>query len=255
MKKHPRLILSLIMEDKRMIKRSKFSTYKYLGDPLNIIRIFNSKRVDEISLISCDKYDKNHSIDFEYLKLIAGEAFCPLTYSGGIRSLKDAEMIFSIGFEKIGLRNVLHTNPEIIKQISEKYGSQSVVIFIDYKHLENNEVEIYTSNNSFFKYKKRSSILDLIKKSESYGAGEIVLQCINREGQQNGLDLDLIKEISTSTQLPIISSCGMKNLTDARNAFRVGADGVMASKFFSLYGKCDGVLLTYPTYEEIELLK
>ena len=120
---------------------------------------------------------------------------------------------------------------------------------------KNNEVEIYPSNNSFFKYKKRSSILNLIKKAESYGAGEIVLQCINREGQQNGLDLDLIKEISTSTQLPIISSCGMKNLTDARNAFRVGADGVMASKFFSLYGKCDGVLLTYPTYEEIELLK
>ena len=254
MKKHPRVILSLIIDGKRMIKRSKFKNYKYLGDPLNIIRIFNSKRVDEISIISCENYEKKDiNIDFKYLEIISGEAFCPLTYSGGVRSLEDADKLFSIGFEKIGIRNLLHTNPEVIKQIAEKYGSQSVVIFIDYKELNNNEIEIYTSYNSFFKSTK-SSILKFIKNAESYGAGEVVLQSILREGQSKGLDLDIIKKIANKTMLPIISSCGLRDLSDARKAFLLGADGVMASKFFSLYGNCDGVLLTYPTYQDIQKL-
>ena len=185
MKKHPRVILSLIIEGKRMVKRSNFSFYKYLGDPINIIRIFNSKRVDEISIISCENFEeKDLSIDFQFLETIAGEAFCPLTYAGGIRNLEDADKLFSIGYEKIGIRNLLHTNPEVIKQISEKYGSQSVVIFIDYKELHNDLVEIYTSHNLFFK-SKRSSILELINDSESYGAGEIVLQLF-REGKSKG---------------------------------------------------------------------
>jgi len=256
MKKHPRLILSLILDDGRMIKRSKFENYKYLGDPLNIIRIFNSKRVDEISLISCFNNEKiNKNINFDYLEKLSSEAFCPLTYSGGIRTLKDAETIFSIGFEKIGLRYLLYSNPSLVKQISRKYGSQSIVIFIDYKELNNNEVEIHTSYNSHFKLKNKSSILDLIKKAEKYGAGEIILQCINRESQSVGLDLEIIKEASKETNIPIVASCGLRNLSDAKKALDLGANGVMASKFFCLYGKRDGVVLSYPSYEEIELIR
>ena len=153
---HPRVIVSLFLLGEKLYKTKSFKPYKYLGDPLNAIRIYNSKMVDEIALSA--SHDKKKSrLDksrLEFLETIASEAFCPLSYSGFIRNLNDCKNILSCGFEKIGFRTLIFENIKIIREFANKFGSQSAIAYLDYK-FENNKYLLFKSN-----YKKCSLSLE-----------------------------------------------------------------------------------------------
>ena len=254
---HPRVIVSLFLLGEKLYKTKSFKPYKYLGDPLNAIRIYNSKMVDEIALSAShdkriSKLDKSR---LEFLRTIASEAFCPLSYSGLVRNLDDCKNILSCGFEKIGFRTLIFENIQIIRDFANKFGSQSAIAYLDYK-FENNQYLLFKSNTkkSAISLKKRQ-LIAFSKTLESEGIGEIVFQSIDRDCSSKGLDIDLANSLKGEIGIPIILSGGLNSLDNAKKAFKYGADAVMGSKFFTLIGSKDGALITYPSYQEIADLR
>tara|TARA_B100000886_G_C20424278_1_gene493119 strand:+ start:1351 stop:2121 length:771 start_codon:yes stop_codon:yes gene_type:complete len=254
---HPRVIVSLFLLGEKLFKTKLFKPYKYLGDPLNAIRIYNSKMVDEVALSSShdERLSKLDSSRLKFLETIASEAFCPLSYSGLIRTLDDCKNILNCGFEKIGFRTLIYEDIKIIRDFSSKFGSQSTIAYLDYK-IKNKKYLLFNAKNKKnpLELEKKELIL-FAKKLENQGVGEIVFQSIDRDCSSKGLDVDLAESLKGEIGIPIILSGGLNSLNDAKKAFIYGADAVMGSKFFTLIGNKDGALITYPTYQEISALK
>ncbi len=245
----PRIIPCLLIQERGLVKTVKFSKPRYLGDPINAVRIFNGKGVDELCVLDINVSVQNNEPDFEYLKDIATEAFMPLSYGGGITKLSEAERLFFIGYEKIILNNSFVHNPNLVKDISNYSGSQSVVVSLDVKKDLLGRYVVYTKNG---KENTNMDPVSLAKKAEEYGAGEILLNSINRDGTMQGYDIKLVKEITDSVNIPVIACGGAKDINDFSDVIENGgAHAAAAGSLFVYYGSKKAVLINYPIEEDL----
>lgn len=245
-----RVIPVLLLKGEGLYKSVKFNNPKYVGDPINAIKIFNEKEVDEIVVLDIDASPNGKGPNFELIENMANEAFMPLGYGGGITTLDQAKKLFNLGVEKVILNSVLIENPNLVTEIANEVGSQSVVVCVDVKKNFWGKYECYGfSGKKSFKQKPE----DLVKKLVELGAGEIIINSIDNDGTFVGYDLPLIKQIADSTNVPVIASGGASSLDDFREAvLESNASAVAAGSMFVFHGKHRAVLITYPNIEELE---
>ncbi len=246
-----RVIPVLTIENNNLVKTVQFSKSKYIGDPLNAVRIFNEKEVDEIMLIDISATKNNREPNYELIESISGECLMPLSYGGGIRTLQQAKDIFALGVEKICLNNVALKDTLLISKLVNQFGSQSIIISIDIKRNIFKKPKIYSYLN---KKKLEHDWINFIKNLSEIGVGEILLNSVDKDGLLKGPDNELVEMLSKEINLPIVSLGGIASLHDMKKLIKSGASAVAAGSFFCFYGPHKAVLLTYPTYEEIKSL-
>lgn len=244
-----RVIPCLLIEDQGLVKTKKFKHPKYIGDPINALKIFNEKQTDEIIVLSIDKdrYDKGP--DFDFVSELTSECFMPLAYGGGITKLQQIESLFKIGVEKVVLGSLCYNNPKLVKEAISIFGSQSIVGVIDVKKKFFTDKYTVTINGGLTKVPFSPS--DYLQFIEDLGVGEVLVQFIDRDGERTGYDYRLLEALSHQSQLPLLTLGGANSLEDFKKAFQVGVSGVVAGSFFVMIPPYDAVLITYPTDSEI----
>ncbi|WP_035588022.1 AglZ/HisF2 family acetamidino modification protein [Hippea jasoniae] len=244
-----RIIPVLLMKNRGLYKGIKFKNHKYVGDPINTVRIFNEKEVDELIIFDIEASKANKSIDFDYLKEVVSEAFMPIGYGGGIKSVKDAENLFKIGIEKVILNTHAILNFQLIKELVKNFGSQSVVFSLDYKKTFFNGYKVFIKSGTKKTSYKPEDIASIM---EDLGAGEIILNDIDRDGTFNGYNIEMIKEISSNLSIPLIACGGARNLKDFKMAKDAGASACAAGSMFVFHMPHRAVVISYPRYEELK---
>ena len=245
--KRPRIIPTLLIEDNNLVKTKRFKSPIYLGDPLNAIRIFNEKNVDELCVMDIGASKSKRNPNFDLLSKMTSEAFMPLSYGGGIKSIDEIKLLFRIGFEKVIINTGFVLSEELIQKASKLFGSQSIVCDIDYKKT------IFGNKCYIEDGKRRINIepLELAKRAELCGAGEILLYAIDNDGKREGFDLELIKKVSSEINIPLIACGGANDIIDLKKALDYGASAVAAGSMFVLYGKKQAVLINYPDEKDL----
>lgn len=233
------------------MKTKRFKNSIYVGDPVNAIRIFNEKEVDELMVLDIDASKKNQEPNYELISRIAEECFMPLAYGGGIKNIEQAKRIYTCGVEKICIQSAALENPNMVAELASIFGSQSVMVSIDIKRNWRGKLKIYSSSTG---RSLKKDCLETIKILVQSGAGEILLNSVDRDGTLLGPDLDLIKSISNAIDVPLIAVGGVSSLSDIRAAVDAGASAVAAGAFFVFHGPHRAVLITYPKYHELERL-
>lgn len=247
----PRLIPCLLIQDQELVKTTKFSNPRYLGDPINAVKIFNGKGVDELCILDITATTQNRCPNFEYLKDIASEAFMPLSYGGGITNLSEIEKLFFIGYEKIIINTAFIHNPDLIRESANVAGSQSIVVSIDVRNDLFGKRSCYISDG---KTKITTDPVILAKKAEELGAGEILLNSISRDGTMQGYDIKLVKDITSAVSIPVIACGGAKDIYDFKKVLEEGgAHAAAAGSLYVYYGEQKAVLITAP--DENDLMK
>lgn len=244
-----RVIPCLLFSPSRggLVKTIKFAKPKYVGDPINAVRIFNEKEVDELMVLDIDATREGRGPDFEAIEELAGECFMPLCYGGGIRTAEDAFTLFGLGVEKVALQTAALLNPSLIREIADRAGEQAVVVSVDVKRG-------WTGRRRLFSHAGQASNgewQDAIRTAVQNGAGEILLNAVDRDGTLGGPDLDLIREASAIADVPLIATGGIASLADIKASTDAGASAVAAGAFFVFHGPHRAVLITYPRYEEL----
>lgn len=248
MLKH-RVIPCLLLKNGGLVKTIRFKDPKYVGDPINAIRIFNEKEVDELIVLDIDASKNNRNPDFTLLEKIAGECFMPLCYGGGIRSLEDAKILFTLGIEKVSLQSALLEDMNLVSNIAYHYGNQSVVASVDFKRGKFGSLRLYSHLSGKMQKEPKITYLQRVVKA---GAGEVLVNYVDRDGTMAGMDYDSIEEISEALTVPLIVTGGVGSLEDIKKAIVAGASAVAAGSFFVFHGPHKAVLITYPQYQELE---
>lgn len=246
-----RVIPSLLLKNGGLVKTIKFASPKYIGDPINAIKIFNTKEVDELMVLDIDASKDRREPNYALIEQFAGECFMPLCYGGGISTVEQASKIFKLGVEKICIQTAALENLNLIQKLADRFGSQSVVVSVDVKRDWLKRPKLYKSST------KESSSLDWIKfvnQSVEAGAGEVLLNAVDRDGTLQGPDLELIQQASKEISIPMIALGGIGSLKDIKDAVSAGASAVAAGAFFVFYGPHRAVLITYPEYQDLEKL-
>ncbi|MHB8108689.1 MAG: AglZ/HisF2 family acetamidino modification protein [Syntrophorhabdaceae bacterium] len=249
----PRIIPCLLVKNNGLVKTVNFSNGKYVGDPINAVKIFNEKIVDELIVLDVDATVQSKKPNYDLIKSLAAECRMPLCYGGGVRKVEQVEKIVSLGVEKVAMSAELVANPGLIAKAAEVVGSQSIVVVIDVrKNKQGDGYEVWTHNGT--KSNGLSPVL-LAKQAESLGAGEIVINSIDRDGVMKGYDLELIREIREVVHLPVTALGGAGSLTDIEELIKTfGIIGAAAGSLFVFKGKYKAVLINYPNPEEKDQL-
>tara|TARA_B110001450_G_C17580983_1_gene464910 strand:+ start:88 stop:852 length:765 start_codon:yes stop_codon:yes gene_type:complete len=241
-----RLIPCLLLEDDGLVKTRGFSASKYIGDPINAIRIFNEKRADELVIldISASRYQKPPN--FELIQDFAEECKMPLCYGGGIKTFDDAARIISLGVEKVAVSSLIYESPNVIKNIIRSIGSQSLVCVVDIKRSRVfSRYDVYSNNG---KVKQNIKLDDLLNELMCLGVGEIIINNIDRDGKMSGFDMDLFKFVRSRVTSPITMLGGAGSLEDVRELVSASDTvGAGCGSLFVLKGKFRAVLISYPT--------
>jgi cyclase len=239
-----RYIPCLLLKDNGLVKTVNFKNPKYVGDPINTIRIFNEKEVDELIFLDIEATPKNKEPNYKLLSEIANECFMPLAYGGGIKTFEQAQKIFNIGIEKVAINSALHSNLNLVTQIADVYGSQAVIGVIDVKKNFFGKNQI-VSNSAHDKHKY--SISEWVKNLEDAGVGEILITSVDNEGTWNGLDLELIKQVTSISKVPVIAHGGAGNVDHLMKGIKQGGANAIAMGSMVVYQKKDfGVLINFP---------
>ena len=249
---HIRVMPCLLLQSGRLVKTINFKKPNYVGHPVNAVKIYNDKEVDELVFLDISA-TKDGKIDFNKIREIASVCFMPLTYGGGVRSIEDMKKIYSLGVEKIIICTYAVENPEFITKAAKIFGSQSVVVAIDTKKnlWEKDEVFIHSGSEG-----SKLDPVEFARMMEVSGAGEIFLNSIDREGTFLGYDTDLIKKIAKAIKIPLIVCGGAKNISDFKKAVKNGASAVAAGSMFVYFrNNLDGVLINYPSREVLKEIR
>jgi cyclase len=247
--KRIRVIPVLLLHQRGLVKSVKFKDYKYVGDPINAVRIFNEKEVDELAIMDIDASRENREPDISRIKEIVSEAFMPIAYGGGITTADQAKKILSVGVEKLILNRSAVKNPGLITEIARQFGSQSMVVSIDYKKNFFGKQGVYIENG---KTNTGMDPLDFARQMEAAGAGEIILNSIEKDGSFTGYDLEMIEKISHAINIPMIAVGGASSLSDFKQAVQHGASAVSAGSMFVFQRPHRAVLISYPSRQELE---
>lgn len=246
---NPRIIPCLLVHNKGLVKTVKFKDPKYVGDPINAVKIFNEKEVDELIVLDIDATAQNYEPDYKMIENLATECRMPLCYGGGIKTLKQAQRIFNLGVEKIAISSIAIENPSFVTELAECVGNQSVVVVIDVKKKTfGSKYEIWTHNA------KINTGLDPVTfaiKMEEARCGEIVVNSIDNDGQMKGYDLQLIQRIRDAVSIPMTVMGGAGSIDDIGSLIKSHSIiGVSAGSLFVFKGKYKAVLINYPTLTE-----
>ena len=244
-----RIIPTLLCDNDELVKTQKFKNPKYIWDPINAVKIFNEKEVDELIFIDISASKQSKQPNFDLINEIASECFMPLSYGGGINDLNQMEKVLSCGVEKIIINNSLHDNSNLISEAEKIFGSQFLVASIDVKKNIFGKYCIYDYLN---KKVISKNILEYINLISSLGFGEIYLNNIDHDGVRNGYDIELISSIVSYTSLPVIACGGLKDFDDLKSAYDVGCSAASGGSYFIFQGKHRAVLISYADKEKIE---
>ena len=232
-----------------MIKTVQFKSAKYVGDSLNAIKIFNDKECDELIVLDISASKKGTKPDYDFISALASECFMPLGYGGGVRTIEDMKKLFSLGIEKVILNSAAINDVELISNAARIFGSQSIVVSIDVQKNIFGKYYLYSHSGLQVKQKEIFNHIDAVVEA---GAGEIILNSVDRDGAMKGYDLSLIKKVSTYIDVPLVALGGAGSLRDLADAISVGALGAAAGSFFIFHGPHRGVLISYPNQSEIK---
>lgn len=244
-----RVMPCLLLKNNRLVKTVQFKNPAYIGDPVNAIKIYNDKEVDELIFLDITATVENRSPPFENIINITNECFMPVTYGGGIAKIEDMRKIFHSGIEKISLNSFAISNPEFIKSAAKEFGSQSIIVSIDVKK------DIFGSYNVYSHSGTKKTNLDPIQHAvnmEQCGAGEILLTSINHEGMMNGYDIELISRVCKSINIPLIAHGGAGSVEHFKQAVEAGASAVASGSMVVYQGKNKGVLINFPSPAELK---
>lgn len=246
-----RVIPFLLTSDTGLVKTIKFNKRRYLGDAINAVRIFNEKEVDELVLLDIDATKRNSGPRFDYVEEVLSEAFMPVGYGGGITCLRQIEQLFKLGVEKVVLNSVLAHQPHLLSEVSKVFGSQGVVVSLDVKRDILGRRRAYVQGG---RQKLEGDPIEHVKRWEQLGAGEVVVNSIDRDGTRQGLDLELTAEVSAAVNIPVVALGGAGNITHLLAALRAGASAVGAGSMFVLHGIHQAVLISYLNQSELKTL-
>jgi len=248
---NPRVIPCLLLKNDGLVKTLKFSKPKYVGDPINVIRIFNDKEVDELIVLDIDASRDGRDPNYALIESFAGECFMPLCYGGGIRSVQQARQLFKLGIEKVCLQTAALDDLSIVTRIADNFGCQSVVASIDVKKNWLGKYQLYRSADG---KKIKQPWLQYLQNIVSAGAGEVIVNSVDLDGTMAGMNLDLIRRVASVVDVPFIAMGGLGSLLDIKAAIEAGASAVSAGAFFVFQDPHRAVLITYPDYRELRKL-
>lgn len=249
----PRITPCLLIQNGGLVKTQKFSDPKYVGDPINAVKIFNEKEVDELIVLDIDASSLGQEPNYALIRSLANECRMPLCYGGGVKNIEQLERIIQLGVEKVAISSAAVANPEFIEQAAKRVGSQSVVVVLDIKKTGLlRRYEVFTQNG---RASTGLSPVDFVEKMEKLGAGEIVINAIDQDGLMQGYDLSLIEAIRKRTSLPITALGGAGSLTDIEGLIqKFGIIGAAAGSLFVFKGKYRAVLINYPSRSDKDAL-
>jgi len=231
-----------------LVKTKRFTKPVYIGDPVNAVKIFNDKEVDELVFLDITATAQGRKPNIRYISEIATEAFMPLCYGGGLTNLADIRAVIKAGIEKVAINSALEKDPDLISRSADVLGSSSTVASIDIKKDFWGKYRVVTRNGS---NNLSMPPLEFAQLMEAKGAGEIMLNSVDRDGMMEGFDLKLIEEISKSLSIPVIASGGAGSIAHLKQAIQAGASAVAAGSMFVFQGKHRAVLITYPSQVEL----
>jgi cyclase len=247
-----RVIPVLLLRGRGLVKTIRFKNPTYIGDPINSVRIFNEKEVDELVFLDIDASREKRGPDFDLLEDIASEAFMPMAYGGGITAIDQIRRVFALGFEKVIIDSAAYSSDTLIRRSSDTFGAQSIVGCVDVKRTLLGRYELYSHSG---KTKQPMSLLDHVRALEKQGVGEIIVNAIDRDGTQVGYDLKLIRQVASAVQIPVVACGGAGSLDDMATAVNVaGASAVAAGSLFVYVGPHRAVLINYPPRDELSRL-
>lgn len=244
-----RAIPCLLLKNSALVKTTRFEDANYIGDPLNAIQIYNNLEVDELILLDITATNENRRPPFEVFSQVASECFMPFACGGGIKNIEDIKKIFNLGAEKVVICTQAVENPSLIKEASDLFGSQSIVVSIDVKKNRAGKYEVYIKSGA------KSTGLNPVEfavKMEQTGAGEIFLNSIDQDGMMTGYDTELIKMVSGVIKVPLIACGGAGRIEDLGMATKAGASAAAAGSLFVYQGPNRAVLINFPSHDELQ---
>jgi imidazole glycerol-phosphate synthase subunit HisF len=246
----PRVIPVLLLKDNILVKSVKFKDYKYIGDPINAVRIFNGFNADELVFLDIEASKKKRLISLDFVKNVGEEANMPFAVGGGVRSINDIRTIINAGAEKVIINTYAAENPDFIYEASDTFGSSTVCVCMDVKKNIFGKTVTRTFNGS---KSTGYSPIEFAGLMEDKGAGEIIVQSIDRDGAMSGYDIELVKKISENVKIPVIALGGAGNLEHLKEAYHKGfANGLAAGSLFIYQGTKRGVLVNYLENGELQ---
>lgn len=245
----PRVMPCLLLRGAGLVKTLEFADARYLGDPINAVKIFNDKEVDELVLLDIQASGGTREIQFDLVQEIVSEAFVPVCYGGGVTSVEDATRLLALGVEKISLNTSAVEDPSLVTRLAEKFGASTVLVSIDAKR-KRKRYEVMTRGG------KISTGLEpaaWARRAQELGAGEIAINSIDRDGSMKGYDIDLIRSVTSSVTVPVIAMGGAGEIDDFRRAVVDGhASACAAGAMFVFQGKHRAVLISFPGQDELD---
>ena len=241
----PRIIPCLLVHDRGLVKTVGFKEPKYVGDPINAVKIFNEKETDELMVLDIEATVHGHEPDYKMIADLAAECRMPLSYGGGVRNVEQAKRIIGLGVEKVALSAAALESPMLVTQIAHEIGRQSVVVVLDVKRrLLSKEYDVHTHNG---RRNTKRSVLDVAIQMQDLGAGEIVVNAIERDGQMKGYDLVLAARLREALHVPMTLLGGAGSLADIGALIKTcGVVGAAAGSLFVFKGAYRAVLINYP---------
>ncbi|NWG08524.1 MAG: imidazole glycerol phosphate synthase subunit HisF [Chloroflexi bacterium] len=248
----PRVMPCLLLKNGSLVKTVKFKNPEYIGDPINAVRIYNEKEVDELIFLDITATIDKREPPYKVLSEIASECFMPVTYGGGVRDLETIRRVLSLGVEKVSINSHAAENPEFVKAAAERFGSSTIVVSMDIrkKMFGRYEVVIYGGRKGM-----GLDPVEFASVMEKMGAGEILLTAIDRDGTQEGYDIDLIKSVTSSVSIPVIACGGAGRIDDFGLAVKDGgASACAAGSMVVYFGRNRAVLINYPDRDKLEAI-
>lgn len=238
----------LLLQGKGLVKTKQFKDPTYIGDPTNAVRIFNEKEADELIFLDITATGEGRGPNLKIVSTLADECFMPLAVGGGVKTLKDIRDLFSLGVEKVIINTHAHENPEFVRQAAQMFGSQSIVVSIDARG-----GHVYTHSGA---KQITLSPVEAARQAEEMGAGEIMINSIDRDGTMAGYDLELVKSIAKAVKVPVVACGGAANIKDLYNIIKKGgASAAAAGSLFVFYGARRAVLVHYPSPAELKPIR
>lgn len=247
-----RVIPCLLLKNNSLVKTVKFKNEAYIGDPINAIRIFNDKEVDELVILDISASMENKNPNFELIMSLASECFMPFSYGGGVNSIDHIEKLNSLGVEKVIINSAAFENEQFVIDAVKKFGQSSIVLSIDIKRDLFGNYSAYIFGGT---KKVKYSLLELLKKANEWQVGEVIINCINRDGEMKGYDEQLFKLATKILNMPLVALGGAGTFSHMESLIRnTGISAVAAGSLFVYYGPHKAVLINYPNLVQLNEL-
>jgi len=248
----PRIIPVLLLKNLGLVKSVQFKNHRYIGDPINAVKLFNDLKADELVFLDILASKQNRLISLDFVRNVGDEANMPFAAGGGIRKIEDIRKIINAGAEKVVINTFAHENPKFVRQSADEFGSSTIVVSFDVKKNLFGTKHAYTIGGT--KSTKRNP-LEFAKEIADHGAGELIINSIDHDGMMQGYDIQLIKTISDAVSIPVVGAGGAGGIEDLQKVcFEAHANAAAAGSMFVYHGPRKAVLINYPTHNELNTL-